>query len=319
MAVPIWKDKIFTIPVTSVLFRIYDWDNSIALYQGVANAKPGETSCKIRVNDICADYLVNELPTLMDRAFTALPVKRFGLQTKSGNSSWSPFEDVTFYNDWSYDYGFTGNDLSDPINGRIDGRMFVLFSGKDMTSLSASFHRTTGTSSTRSVTLPSTPADGTGAFKANAIANVDRITIKSRVYRVVGSCYKYALYYVNAYGGWDQFLLEGNDLEADDDNRYIREIEYDNNLIVNRGTDNYVNEVKKSWTLHSGLLTDDQASRMHHLINSPLVFLCDIPTGDMIPVIMKTNTCEYKTLKNQGRRMAEYTLEVELAQNRIRR
>jgi hypothetical protein len=58
---------------------------------------------------------------------------------------------------------------------------------------------------------------------------------------------------------------------------------------------------------------------MHHLINSPLVYLCHISSGDMIPVIMKTNTCEYKTFKNQGRRMVEYTMQVELSQNRIRR
>ena len=318
-AVPIWQDKIITIPASSVLFRIYDWDNSVTLYQGVANARPGESSVKLRVNDICADYLVNSLPTLTDRTFTGLPVKRFGIQTKTGNQAWSPFEDVTFYDDWSYSYGTSPSDLSCPINGRVDDRMFILFSGKEMSSLSASYHRTSGSSTSRSVTLPTTPTTGTGAFKADAVSGVDRITIKSRVYYPVGSCYKYALYYVNAFGGWDQFLLEGNDMEVDEVVRYIREVEYDNTSIVNRGMDNYVNEVKKSWTLHSGLLTDDQASRMHHLINSPLVYLCHISSGDMIPVIMKTNTCEYKTFKNQGRRMVEYTLEVELAQNRIRR
>ena len=197
--------------------------------------------------------------------------------------------------------------------------MTILFTGLEMSSLAASYHRTTGTSTSRSVSLPSTPATGTGAFKANAISGVDRITIKSRVYYPVGACYRYALYYVNAYGGWDQFLLEGNDLEADELTRYIHEVVYDNNQLVSRGKVNFVNEVNKTWDLHSGLLTDDQASRMHHLINSPMVYLCYIPTGDMIPVTMKTNTCEYKTFKNQGNRFAQYTLQVEIAQNRIRR
>ena len=319
MAVPIWKDKIIDLGEASIQFRIYDWDNAISLYDGVAHAKPGEATAKVRINDICADYLVNALPTLTDRAFTELPVKRFGVQLRYPGQSWIPLTDVTFYNDWSYDYGATPSDLSCPINGRVDDRMFILFSGLDMTALSASYHKTTGTSSSRSVTLPSNPASGTGAFKANALTNVDRITIKSRTYYLAGSCFKYALYYVNAYGGWDQFLIEGNDIEADAITRYIREVEYDNTLIVNRGKDNYVNEVTKSWTLHSGLLTDDQASRMHHLLNSPLVYLCQISTGYMIPVIIKTDTCEYKTYKNQGNRMFDYTLQVEIAQNRIRR
>lgn len=319
MAVPIWKDKIIDLGEASIQFRIYDWDNAISLYDGVAHAKPGEATAKVRINDICADYLVNALPTLTDRAFTALPVKRFGVQLRYPGQTWIPLTDVTFYNDWSYDYGATPSDLSCPINGRVDDRMFILFSGLDMASLSASYHKTTGTSSSRSVTLPSNPASGTGAFKANALTNVDRITIKSRTYYLAGSCFKYALYYVNAYGGWDQFLIEGNDIEADAITRYIREVEYDNTLIVNRGKDNYVNEVTKSWTLHSGLLTDDQASRMHHLLNSPLVYLCQISTGNMIPVIIKTDTCEYKTYKNQGNRMFDYTMQVEIAQNRIRR
>lgn len=318
MAVPIWKDKIVDLNTASAQFRIYDSANSVSLYDGVAKAKPGESTAKVRINDICADYLENALPTLTDRAFSALPVKTFAVQKKSG-SSWTSVESVTFYDDWSYDYGTSPSDLSCPINGRVDDRMFILFSGLDMASLSASYHKRTGTSSSRSVTLPSNPSSGTGAFKANAVSNVDRITIKSRTYHLVGTCHRYALYYVNAYGGWDQYLIEGNDMEEDEVTRHVREIEYDNTNLVNRGKDNYVNEVTKSLTLHSGLLTDDQASRMHHLLNSPLVYLCEISSGNMIPVIMKTNTCEYKTYSNQGNKMFDYTFQVEIAQNRIRR
>lgn len=315
-AIPIWKDKIVDLGSASTLFRITTGGTTI--YTGRAIARPGESHAKVRINDICADYLVNSLPTLTDQTYTAATLPTFVVQKKP-SSSWSTVTSVQFYPDWSYDYGTTPSDLSCPINGRVDNRMIILFTGLEMSSLSASYHRTSGTSTSRSVTLPSTPATGTAAFKANAISGVDRITIKSRVYYPVGACFKYALYYVNAFGGWDQFLLEGNDLEADELTRYIREVEYDNNQLVNRGMDNYVSDISKTWTLHSGVLTDDQASRMHHLLNSPMVYLCHISSGDMIPVIMKTNTCEYKTLKNQGRRMVEYTMQVGLAQNRIRR
>lgn len=315
-AIPIWKDKIVDLGTASVLFRITTGGTTI--YSGRATARPGESTAKVRINDICADYLTNPLPSLTDQSYTALTLPTFVVQKKP-SGTWTNVTSVQFYPDWSYDYGATPSDLSCPINGRVDNRMTILFTGLEMSSLAASYHRTSGTSTSRSVSLPSTPATGTGAFKANAISGVDRITIKSRVYYPVGACYKYALYYVNAYGGWDQFLLEGNDLEADELTRHIREMEYDNNLLVNRGMDNYVSEISKTWTLHSGALTDDQASRMHHLLNSNCVYLCHIASGDMIPVIMRTNTCEYKTIKNQGRRMVEYTMQVELAQNRIRR
>lgn len=317
-AIPIWNDKIVEITGTSVQFRIYDSANSISLYQGVAHAKPGESSVKIRVNDICADYLVNALPTLTDRTFTSFALPSFVVQKYSGGS-WSNVETIQFYNDWSYDYGFSGATLSDPINGKVTTDMFILFSGKGIGNISAAYHKTNGTITSRSTIVSPTPNDGTCVFDAGAVANTERIAITGINYFVVPGCHKYALYYVNAFGGWDQFLLEGNDMMTDEVTRHIREVEYSNTLLVNRGMDNYVNEVKKTLTLYSGFLTDDQASRMHHLLNSPLVYLCHIPSGDMIPVIMKTNTCEYKTFSNQGNKMVNYTMQVEIAQNRIRR
>lgn len=315
MAIPIWKDKIVDLGSASVLFRITTGGTTI--YEGKATARPGESTAKVRINDICADYLVNTLPTMQDLAYTALTLPTFTIQKKP-SSSWSTVTSVQFIPDWSYNYGTTPSDLSAPINGRVDNRMLILFSGSGMSSLSASYHRTSGTSTSRSVSV-SSGSTGTGAFNAGAVSGVDRITIKSRVYYPIGSCYRYALYYVNAFGGWDQFLIEGNDMEVDEVVRHLREVEYDNNTITNAGKDNYVNEVNKSWIFHSGLLTDDEASRMHHLLDSNCVYLCHIPSRYMYPVIVETNTCQYKTFKNQGRRMVEYTIQVGLAQNRLRR
>ena len=145
------------------------------------------------------------------------------------------------------------------------------------------------------------------------------MTIGNSTFKVVTECAEYALYYVNAYGGWDCLLIEGNTLEADTLTRYTREIVYDNNDIQNRGVQNYVNEITKGFTFQTGLLKDDQGKRMHHLINSTDVYLYDIANGQMIPVNVSVNTCEYKTFKNQGNRFAQYTIQVEVAQNRIRR
>ena len=88
---------------------------------------------------------------------------------------------------------------------------------------------------------------------------------------------------------------------------------------MNAGKVNYVNDITKSWTLNSGWMSNDAGLRMHHLLNSCLVYLFDIATGDFIPVTISTNNCEYKTRKNQGRSMVNYSFTVTLAQNRIRR
>lgn len=316
-AIPIWKDKVVDLGAASVEFRITSGGNTI--YSGKSVARPGEANAKVRVNDICADYLVNALPTITDRTFTSLALPSFVVQKKSGGS-WTNVETITFWNDWSYDYGFTGDVLSDPINGKVTADMFILWTKKNITAnVSASYKKSGGSVTTRTTTISPTPADGTCAFDAGAVTDVVQITIGGVVYPVVADCYRFALYYINAYGGWDQLLVEGNDTEADSLERHILEQDYDNTNIVNRGRVNYVNEVTKSWTLNTGLLNDAEAGRMHHLVNSPMVFLCDIASSAFVPVVITTNTCEYKTYKNQGNRMFNYRLTIELAQNRIRR
>lgn len=316
-AIPIWKDKVIDLGGASVEFRITIGGNTI--YSGKAMARPGEANAKVRINDICADYLVNALPTITDRTFTSFALPSFVVQKKSGGT-WSTIDTITFYNDWSYDYGFSGTLLSDPINGKVTADMFILYSRLNLTSnLVATYHKTGGTTTNRTSTISPTPNDGTSAFDVGAVSDTIKVVIGSLTYNVVPDCYKYALYYINAFGGWDHLLVEGTDLEADSLERHFREQEYDNTNIQNRGRVNYVNEVTKSWTLNTGLLTDDQASRMHHLINSPLVYLCEIASSTFIPVVITTNTCEYKTYRNQGNRMFNYQLTIELAQNRIRR
>ena len=130
---------------------------------------------------------------------------------------------------------------------------------------------------------------------------------------------KYALYYRNAYGGVDVFLIEGNHKEVDNLTRHTREVEYDNSDVMNRGRQNYVNEISKSLILHTSWLTDEEASRMHHLLNSNEVYLYDIPNEKMIPVILKNTTTEYKTYKSNGCKLVDYAIEVEFANKRVRR
>ena len=226
--------------------------------------------------------------------------------------------------------------MSFPINGHIDSRMPIVWTGLNVSQVTVTIYETGGAS--YQVIIPVEISDdfnadfnsdfsrsvrsagsGTAVFYPNAWSNVDRITIGRSTFKVVTECAKYALYYVNAHGGWDCFLIEGNTLEADSLKRYTREMVYDNRDIQNRGIQNYVNEIDKVFTFHTGWLLDDQGERMHHLINSTDVYMYDIASQEMIPVIIPTTSCEYKTFKNQGNRLVNYTIQVQVAQNRIRR
>lgn len=340
MAVPIWKDAFVTLGTgDSILYRVILSDTSEVIYSGKAYKRPGETNITARVNDICADYMVNVLPYLSQAEFTRinLPVT-FLVQTSSDGSAWTTQSTLQFINDWSYDYGYdpATMGMSFPINGRIDSRMPIVWTGLNVSQVTVTVYETNGSS--YQVIIPveisndfnadfnsdfsrsvRSAGSGTAVFYPTAWVNVDRIVIGNSTFKVVTSCARYAIYYVNAYGGWDSFLIEGNSLEADTLKRYTREVVYDNRDIQNRGIHNYVNEVTKGFTFHTGWLLHDQGERMHHLINSTDVYMYDIASQEMIPVTIPTTTCEYKTFKNQGNRLVNYAIQVEVAQNRIRR
>lgn len=337
-AVPIWKD--FFAQLAGV-YRIIVADTEDVIYSGYAQSKPGETSAQVRINDICADYLDNVLPTLSQAEFTriTLPVS-FKVQLRVPGAQGTQWMDITtaqFLNDWSYDYGYNAATMgmSFPINGHIDARMPIVWTGLNVSEVNATITFKDGTTAqviiavaisndfnadfnadfSRSVR---SAGSGTAVFLPDAWDNVSKITVGNSTWEVVTDCAEYALYYVNAYGGWDSLLIEGNTLEADTLKRYTREMVYDNRDIQNRGIDNYVNEVTKGFTFHTGWLLGDQGKRMHHLINSTDVYLYDIANEQMIPVTIPMTSCEYRTRKNQGR-LVDYTIQVQIAQNRIRR
>lgn len=340
MAVPIWKDYFVTLGTDdSILYRIVLADLSEVVYSGKAYRRPGEADITARVNEICADYLENVLPYLSQAEFTRIRIPvTFDVEVSDDGETWVTKDSIEFTNDWSYDFGYdpTTMGMSFPINGRVDSRMPIVWTGFDVSEVTADIHFKDGT--TAQVIIPveltadfnddfnedfslsdRASGSGTAVILPSAWDNVDKIVIDTSTFQVVTDCAKYALYYVNAYGGWDCLLIEGNTIESDSLKRYTMEVVYDNRDISNRGIKNFVNEIDKMFTIHTGWLLGDQGKMMHHLINSTEVYLYDIAAGQMIPVIITNNTCEYKTFKNQGNNLVNYTLQARVAQNRIRR
>lgn len=341
MAEPIWKDRIVTIAsgVDSAGFYIENDATGTSIYSGVAYARPGSGDVDVKINDICADWLQNTFPILVagmspaDIAALSLPVE-FEVYDENGTVK----DTVQFYDDWSYDPGFDASTmpLAAPINGRIDCRQWIPYTVLQGSDVTAVLYFEDGT--TMTVILPlEVQADfnidynedfaistrlsgsGTAVFDLSQWSNVVKVVLNGvTTYEVVGCCYAYALLYRNAYGGWDTFLVEGNHLEADALTRYTVGQSYDNSTLRERGIRNYVNDIRKGWTLHTGLLTDEQAGRMHHLLNSVDVYLQDLAAGTIVPVVLTGTETEYKRHAN-GRRFAEYTITAELAQERLRR
>ena len=97
-------------------------------------------------------------------------------------------------------------------------------------------------------------------------------------------------------------------------------MDYDNGTADARGRVNYAMEIQRRYTMHTGWLTDEQSARMHHLLNSPCVYLQDLASAgaDIVPVVLTNTTTEYKTYLGQGARMVDYTIVADLAADMMR-
>lgn len=282
------------------------------IYTGTAYRRPGAATIEITVNDICADYLRQTFPAVgANGVYSAAVSKTFTVTPATGTA-----QTVTFEYDWSYDYDAPSpNVLSAPIIRTIDGRMPLIYtqiqSGPVVAHLVDG-----GEASDLSFTVPS--GGGNIVLAPNQVAE-GSITIGGITYRVVGSCERHALYYVNEYGGWDALLCRFIDRKTDTYTRAAMQTAASNEYPDTRSRYNYRNGIARRWVLQSGWLTDEQAGRMHHLLGSTLVYLYDLVEGRAYPVVLTNAECAYKTFRNNGRQMVNYELNVELAAERERR
>lgn len=322
MANPIWKDYYVNLGTSDFEYRILC--DEVEVYYGKAIRRPGQTYNNIRINDICADYIEHHVPDFSER-FTIGGGATFLVQKKVASTTWQDVESVTFYADWSYEHDFNPqlNGLSCPINGRVTLLTPVPYSAIEFDEVEVYINK--GGGSEDYWYFNGDYKTGTSLVDIHELAVGNTIYMRetnvtnNRRYVIVDSCAEYALYYVNAYGGWDMLLIEGNHSESDGISRFTREVEYDNRVVSNRGRQNYVNEISKDLTLHTSWMSDDESARMHHLLNSTNVYLFDIDKQSLTPVILKNATTDHKTYKSNGCKLVNYAIELSLANDRVRR
>lgn len=142
--------------------------------------------------------------------------------------------------------------------------------------------------------------------------------IKSMIFEGVDTCYNYCLYYLNSNGGWDSLLVEGNVKKSDSikSSYYTTNVDNTTNEF---GKTKYINVIDTYYTLHTDWFNDDEQERFANLIESTEVYLHNLNTDKILPVNITNNTFEYKTFTNNGKKKWYNTIEVEVAQQRIRR
>lgn len=308
MAIPIWKDKHVNLGSADSIDYTIQTGNSLVLYSGRAVRRPGEAYNTIRINDICADYLSNYFPDISMEVAGSGVVEVFRVCDSDDNI----IEEVEFVDDWSYIERNGDPTLSEPIDRRVSARQTLFFSRINQQDEIATLRYKSGTTSlyTLSAEEQGTLA-GTCILPIYGFNGLESVTIREITYKVVDDCTRYILVYANAFGGWDTLMHSGNIQETD---RYQRRT-----ALLDGARKNHVNEVERTMSFTTGWLTDDEASRMHHLLGSTNVFLCDTFENTYTPVMVTNPDCPYKTFKNTGRNLVSYTIELSYSTNRIRR
>lgn len=296
------------------------------IYEGIAVSRPNDDIIEVVINDICAAYLQQYMPPLVEGVETAPYVKTFDVIV-DGNVVHS----VEFVMDYSYDYALADivHSLSDPVDSIIDYRMPLLRTNVDGSydfhvynvlgdAYDDSYNNDFAIELTTALSgVEGNYVKGVSNYLGKVIAfeSANELT----TYRVLHTCAKYALYYVNAFGGWDSLVMQGTPKHSEGIKRYSLYKSYDNAQQKARGLHNYANDLTKNWELKTALLNDEQSARMYHLLGSTHVYLYDIETAELLPVVLTDTAATYATYRNNNGKRTQYTINVQLAANRLRR
>lgn len=146
----------------------------------------------------------------------------------------------------------------------------------------------------------------------------EKVVVSGRTLYDVNYCGDAALYYLNSRGSYDAFLIEGGIKRTDKYTQQDYWKSYDNRTI-DFGRNRFVTEIKPTWELYTGWLTDEEAERLcRNLLPSTQVYLHTLDDDIIRPVVIVDNQAEYKTYENQNYQLVSYTIKVEASQTDYR-
>lgn len=330
---PVWQDVYYTnTDMQQLTYDIYDGDNII--YSGRSIAEPNMGSINFTINGICSSYLNSHLPEGFKEGYFALNdySKQFDIKGNNINNVYTTLGSYKLHNSYAYE-PTPKIFLCDPIKRNskneyrfeIDRRQYFITSIFNSSNKNISFeYFTIGDKTTNQFTAI---VDNTTQYLIIDRENFQDDKVKflrilssegEVVFSVVDTCYEYCLYYCNAYGGWDSLLIKGNAVKKDKigSNYYTKSF---NNNTTEFEKNKYLNTINTEYQLYTDWFTDDEQSRLHHLLESTEVYLHNLNTDKIEPVNITNTQCEYKTFTNNGKKKFYNTINVEVAQTKIRK
>ena len=324
-AYPIWETRNVRME-TQIGYVDYEIRQSNkTIYSGRAYAAPNTNYAEVDISKICSSYINSSLEGKIDNPSNFIAndgVKNFALYV-NGNLEGS----FLFFNSYTYApnppfltllTNETYMVLSDPIRKGYDRRQYIVYSFYNALTSSGfgmNVYFKQGINSTRVYSSLNGRTEYTTFLTAPS--GYDTVEILGNEYPIIDTCCKYCLYYQNALGGWDSFLIHGNDKRTDKitSYKYIKAVD---NTTKAFGTKKYLNVIQPTYKLYTDWMNDDEASRMYHLLESTEVYLHNLEDGTIIPINLTNSNCEFKTFTNNGKKKFYYEIDAELAQPRIR-
>ena len=258
--------------------------------------------------------------------------------TQDDWGTWT-YDTVILTYDWSYKPNYNRSVLSDPIINLIDNRQFFIYTIKapspdvintvtmkieNIVVYTFTISGYTYYNLVHDMSDATYPGEFSYAYsydffvdRSVPIDGVNKITIGPSTYYVTNTCYRYCLYYLNQYGGWDSLLFRGKELKTDD----LSRLSYKKNYVAQSldfYNTNYLTTIQERWSLNTSFLNNIESDKMINLMASNKIYIHDLVDSFIAPVVITNSSCEHKNYKNQGRKMATYNIEVSASQPKYR-
>lgn len=332
---PVWRDELFTIESEddSINYKIVDDATDKIIYAGKAVKLPDSDSIKLNIAKLISNELTNSFPTKTE-LLNNVNIQHNYCKTFNIVANDSVIGTYSYYNSWGYEDLPSDFHIAAPIRPVVDRRQYLFTSlfnpSLDAATINIMAKPKLSTEdynlitvniddlNPRLITLPlfNFPViDRIRLFKMPTNPTLPNITYLT--YDVIDSCCEYCLYYCNAFGGWDSLLVNGNVKKSDKITSHYYSQNFNNTTYEFEKT-KYLNVISTSYELYTDWFNDDEQSRLYHLLESTQVYLHNLNKNEILPVNITNNTCEYKTYTNNGKKKWYNTINVEVAQERIR-
>lgn len=327
MAIPIWKDTKASYVAFSDSQTFTISVDGKTIYNGRLVRKPGETGMSTYVNRLVKDYLSAKID--FERAPRTYSQDNYIREFTISPATTEGVSAYKFYCDYGYEEGGVADNtlsvISRPMSNVVDPRQILFCTFADLSKNASHSVNARLRNGIRNLAVSSTNKVQTFTLRLSQSMVGDIIDIVNGMagevlasYEVRNTCAEYCLYYLNAHGGYDHLLINGTTKRTDNIKRTEITRVVDNTTLKHGRSDVHT-EITRTWRLNTGHLTDAQWAKTHHLLGSTHVFLHNLETDEIVPVVIKANKADFNTYRNNGRRMSQLSIDVEESTKRERR